>query len=99
MAVIIGTFKKADGNLADEIVMISLQAKNVRIVAEASAQSENASTHQPAGSLLVALKSGLDGPNVQKKVATTSRSNSTIRALAMRSMPAYLLMKTARPII
>ena len=99
MAVIIGIFKKADDNLEDEIVMISLQAKKVRIVAEASAQSENAPTHQSAGSLLVVLKSGLDGPNVQEKVATLSRSNSTIRALAMRSTPACSLMTTARPII
>ena len=99
MAVIIGIFKKADDNLEGEIVMISLQAKNVRIVAEASAQSENASTHQPAGSLLVVLKSVPDGPNVQGKAATLSRSNSTTRALAMRSTPACLLMTTARPII
>ena len=99
MAVIIGTFKKADDNLEDEIVAISLQAKNVRIVAEASAQSENAPTHQPTGSLLAVLKSGLGEPNVQKKAAILSRSNSTIRALAMRSMPACLLMTTARPTI
>ena len=99
MAVIIGTFKKADDNLEDEIVMISLQTKKVRIVAEASAQRENAPTHQPTGSLLVVLKSGLDEPNVQKKAATISRLNSMTRDLAMRSMPACLLMKTARPTI
>ena len=99
MAVIIGTFKKADDNLEGEIVMISLQAKKVRIVAEASAQSENASTHQPTGSLLAVLKSGPDEPNVQKKVAILSRSNSMIRALAMRSTPACLLMTTAKSTI
>lgn len=99
MAVIIGIFKKADDNLEGEIVMINLQAKNVRIVAEASAQSENASTHQPTGSSLAVPKSALDEPNVQEKAAIISRSNSMIRALAMRAMPAYSLMTTARPII
>ena len=42
----IGTFKKAGDNFEGEIVTISLQTKKVRIVAETSAQSENAPTHR-----------------------------------------------------
>ena len=42
----IGTFEKTGDNFKGEIVMISLQTKKVRIVAETSAQSENAPTHR-----------------------------------------------------
>ena len=43
----IGTFKKSgDNNFTGEIVTMSLQKKNVRLVAEAASDNENAPSHR-----------------------------------------------------
>jgi uncharacterized protein (DUF736 family) len=42
----IGTFKKSGNELVGEIVTLSVQAKNVRIVPEASPASDSAPTHR-----------------------------------------------------
>ena len=42
----IGTFKKSGNEFTGEIVTLSLQAKNVRIVPEASRSGENAPSHR-----------------------------------------------------
>ena len=42
----IGTFKKSGNEFTGEIVTLSLQTKNVRIVSEARATGENAPSHR-----------------------------------------------------
>jgi uncharacterized protein (DUF736 family) len=42
----IGTFKKSGNEFTGEIVTLSLQARNVRIVPEARATGENAPSHR-----------------------------------------------------
>ncbi|MCP1850072.1 MULTISPECIES: DUF736 domain-containing protein [unclassified Bradyrhizobium] len=42
----IGTFKKTGNELTGEIVTLSLQARNVRIVPEANRSGENAPSHR-----------------------------------------------------
>ena len=42
----IGTFKKSGNEFVGEIVTLSVQAKNVRIIPEASPASDNAPTHR-----------------------------------------------------
>ncbi|MGL3104772.1 DUF736 domain-containing protein [Bradyrhizobium sp. BR 1432] len=42
----IGTFKKVGNDFQGEIVTLSLQAKGVRIVAEANRSNENAPSHR-----------------------------------------------------
>jgi uncharacterized protein (DUF736 family) len=42
----IGTFKKSGNNYTGEIVTLSVQAKNVRIVPEDSRASDNAPSHR-----------------------------------------------------
>ena len=42
----IGSFKKIGGEFQGEIVTLSVQTKNVRIVAEAERPSENAPSHR-----------------------------------------------------
>ena len=42
----IGTFKKSGNEFSGEIVTLSLQAKNVRIVPEASRTGDNAPSHR-----------------------------------------------------
>ncbi|MDC9823285.1 DUF736 domain-containing protein [Devosia sp. ZB163] len=42
----IGTFKKSGNELTGEIITLSVQAKNVRIVPEASPANQNAPTHR-----------------------------------------------------
>jgi len=42
----IGTFKKSGTEFTGQIITLSVQAKNVRIVPEARATSENAPTHR-----------------------------------------------------
>ena len=42
----IGTFKKAGSEFVGEIVTLSVQAKNVRIVPEANRSGENAPSHR-----------------------------------------------------
>ena len=42
----IGTFKKSGNELVGEIITLSVQAKNVRIVPEASPTNDNAPTHR-----------------------------------------------------
>ncbi len=42
----IGTFKKSGNELVGQIVTLSVQAKNVRIVPEANRSSENAPSHR-----------------------------------------------------
>ncbi|EKM98026.1 DUF736 family protein, partial [Acidocella sp. MX-AZ02] len=42
----IGTFKKAGNEIQGEIVTLSVQAKNVRIVPEANRANDNAPSHR-----------------------------------------------------
>ena len=42
----IGTFKKTGNEFSDEIVTLSFQARNVRIVPEANRSGENAPSHR-----------------------------------------------------
>ncbi len=42
----IGTFKKVGNEIQGEIVTLSVQAKNVRIVPEASRTNDNAPSHR-----------------------------------------------------
>jgi len=42
----IGTFKKTGNELTGEIVTLSLQAKNVRVVPEASRSGDNSPSHR-----------------------------------------------------
>jgi len=42
----IGTFKKTGNELTGEIVTLSLQAKNVRIVSETARSGENSPSHR-----------------------------------------------------
>jgi uncharacterized protein (DUF736 family) len=42
----IGTFKKTGNNFSGQIITLSVQAKNVRIVPEANRSGENAPSHR-----------------------------------------------------
>ncbi|MCP1838121.1 uncharacterized protein (DUF736 family) [Bradyrhizobium sp. USDA 4524] len=64
----IGTFKKTGSNeLTGEIVTLSLQARNVRIVPETNRAGDNAPSH---GVYVGELRSGPAGPSAPTRAAT-----------------------------
>ena len=91
----IGTFKKSGQEFQGEIVTLSLQTRGVRIVPETDRTSDNAPSHRVyVGRAEIGAASG---PSAPPRVATISRSSSTIRALTLRSTLTCSTMKTPRP--
>ena len=71
----IGSFKKVGNDFQGEIVTLSLQAKGVRIVAEAIPPTTRL---RATASLWAGPRSAQPGRSAPRKAATTSRSSSTI---------------------
>jgi hypothetical protein len=90
----IGSFKKVNAEFQGEIVTLSVQARNVRIVPESSRTNDNAPSHRSSSA---APRSGPPGPSAPTRAATTSRSSSTIRASTPPSTPTCSMPRTARP--
>ena len=66
----IGSFKKVGDEFQGEILTLSVQAKNVRIVAETNRSNDNAPSHRV---YVAGPRSGPPGPSARTTVATTSR--------------------------
>ena len=64
----IGTFKKTGNEFVGEIVTLSVQAKNVRIVPEEGSSNGNAPSHRVSSS--AAPKSAPPGPRPRTRAAT-----------------------------
>jgi len=89
----IGSFKKVNAEFQGEIVTLSVQAKNLRLVLETNRTNDNAPSH---GSSSAAPRSGQLGRSAPTRAVTTSRSNSTIRASPPLSSPTCSTAMTTR---
>ena len=90
----IGTFKKTGSNeFTGEIVTLSVQAKNVRIVPETNRSGDNSPSHRV---YVGRSRSAPPGPSAPTRAATIWASSSTIRASPPRSSPTCSTTKRAR---
>ena len=90
----IGSFKKVGSEYQGEIVTLSVQAKGVRIVAETGRSNDNAPSHRVfvgRAEIGAAWSKRSNGGG-----ATTSRSNSTIRASTHRFSPICSTTRTVK---
>lgn len=78
----IGSFKKSGSEFQGEIVTLSVQTKNVRIVPESNRANDNAPSHRV---YVGRAEIGAAGRSAPTRAATISRSSWTIRASTRRS--------------
>ena len=80
----IGSFKKVGGEFQGEIVTLSVQTKNVRIVPETNRAND---TPRAIGFTSAVPRSGQPGRSGRPRAETTSRSSWTIPRSTRRSTP------------